>query len=108
MLPGGATDLSPPSTAEVENEWSFISTLPPFLQSVYRDKFSFTFYALWGMLVKLQNRSALFGDTSCLRWESNTIYLASSLWPSHYTDGDIVAHASQYALHLNLSPRGLG
>jgi hypothetical protein len=46
MLPGGETDLSPPSIAEVENEWSFISTLPPVLHGVYSNKFDFTYYAL--------------------------------------------------------------
>jgi hypothetical protein len=34
MLRGRKTDLSPPFIAEVENEWSFISALPPFLQGL--------------------------------------------------------------------------
>lgn len=43
MLPGGETDLSSQSIAEVENVWSFISTLPQVIQGVYKDKFNLTF-----------------------------------------------------------------
>ena len=72
---GAKADHSPPSTAEVENEWSFISTLPPFLHGVYRDKFNFTFYALKGMPVGLRNRFAFFRDKSVVSAGNRTQFL---------------------------------
>jgi hypothetical protein len=38
--PGNVFDHSPPSSAEVKNEWSYTSTSPPCLHSVDKDKFT--------------------------------------------------------------------
>ena len=48
-------DLSPPSSANVKNKWSCITTLPVCLQRVNRDNFTF----IGNMEVKLHTFSVL-------------------------------------------------
>ena len=38
--PGREADHSPPSSAEVKNEWSYASILPVCLRGLYRDDFT--------------------------------------------------------------------
>lgn len=63
-LPGGKTDLSPPSIAEAENEWSFISILSKRAQG-----------QIYLQIKHLSDRSALFGDKSLASVGSRTRFL---------------------------------
>jgi hypothetical protein len=40
-LPEHEADYSPPSTAEVKNDWSYTSTHPTSLQGMYKNNFTF-------------------------------------------------------------------
>jgi len=41
---GHEAEHSPPSSAQVKNEWGYISTPPLGLHAVYRDSLAFTFH----------------------------------------------------------------
>jgi hypothetical protein len=42
--PGHEAEHSQPSSAQVKNEWSYVSTPPLGLHAMYRDSLAFTFY----------------------------------------------------------------
>jgi hypothetical protein len=68
LFPWRDVDHSIPPSAEVKNEWSYTPTPATCLQSVDKDKFTFTFFTL----LKYTHKATSHMSAICTEWKSNS------------------------------------
>jgi hypothetical protein len=84
-------ECSPPSNAEVKNEWSYTSTSPLCLHVMHRNKFTFTHLPFtWGPV----QRFVFFPKPTCQLWGPSSL-ISSGYWGS-FAGGKVAGHESHH------------